>query len=117
MDWSELSWDLLRDQVIGGARELFAGSRNKLKDLEAMLEEGPEEVERLLRLRPLEAEGRSISELNFVKPPYHKASGFRVGSTANAGRQTPLVDALELEEFYLPFTPTNPQEVATNDNA
>ena len=96
-DWGRLDWTTLERDVLGGLSETYAGARNKLKDLLEAAEDGPVSVKRLLRLRPM---GDGATSLRFVRDPYDKSSGFKIGATDH---RTPLLDAGELYDFHFPF--------------
>ena len=96
----KFSWESLEASVFPGIWELFATSRNKLKDLQAAAETGePTEVSRLLQLRPITlekgTETKQIMRLDFVDP-FDPVTGFE-------DKKTILLDVIELYDIHFPF--------------
>lgn len=90
------SWAQIEHTVLKGMWKRFGRSRNKLKDLVAAAEEGPEAVRRLLTTRPLEDDGKPV--LDFLPDGFECNTGFYPGSL-----RTPLLDAGELYDIHVPY--------------
>jgi hypothetical protein len=97
-----MSWAELESIALKGLWELFRDSRNKLKDLISAAEsDRAAGVLRLLRLRPLEKDGKSKTDpFAFLGAHYKPETGF-----SPTNDNTPLLDAGELFDIHFPFHP------------
>ncbi|MEW6754539.1 MAG: hypothetical protein AB1505_26685 [Candidatus Latescibacterota bacterium] len=88
----EVDWQAMEQTVLAGMWEQFGDKRNKLKDLVAAAEDGPETVRDLLKTRPLPEK-----QLCCLPTGFDSESGFW------QERCTPLIDAGELFDIHFPF--------------
>lgn len=99
---SSVSWETLQTVILPGLWKTFGGSRNKMKDLLAAIEEGEQGagVLRLLKLRPLDSMKRDGEKpFAFMGAAYNPETGFM-----KSGKGTPLLDAGELFDIHFPFS-------------
>lgn len=101
---SEISWDKIDNAIMPAMWAAFDGQRNKLKDIIAAAEDGPEYIKKILNIRPLEkneedenGNKKKISRLEFL-PEQSQESGFNFG-----GKKTLLTDLGEIYDIHFPF--------------
>jgi hypothetical protein len=104
---TELTLEDLRERILPEMEATFFDARNKLKDILAAAEEGPDRVRRVLEMRPL-PDGRS---LRWLEPGFDPNTGFPKGEGSGATR-TPLLDAGEIYDVDLPFVPQQKETAA-----
>lgn len=83
----ELTWRWIENELLGTFRDAWKGSRNKVKTLRQLAQDGQHEVERNLNIWRLDNK-------HLVLPPPIAKDGF-------IERETPLLDAIELLDLHL----------------
>jgi hypothetical protein len=84
---NEINWNWIEKELLGTFRDRWKGSRNKIKTLRQLAQEGQHEVERNLNIWRLDNK-------YLVLPPPIANDGF-------VERETPLLDAIELLDLHL----------------